>query len=264
MKPRLRSYYLRHRIDEKEKSKLKIEYDKTSKGRPAWIKIQGLPEGSRFISIHCGKKGTEGTRLQAYQTYLIPELYLPLNYTKEEMSKFYDQFSESYDNSLKSTNYNLKAAEFIIKKLKKYLKKGEFLDLGAGTGLITEMFVKEGFGPATLVDYSQGMLNKAKKRKSLKGNKFIRADIRKINLHKKFDIILSFFSFGSSSYFDKDEMDDLLKMVKNHLKENGLFVVLGHTAVSEFKSTFKPLEMGIHTLDKEKKFYTDYFIGRMK
>ena len=263
MKPQLRSYYLRHRINVKDK-KIKIEYDKTSKGRPAWIKIQGLPEGSRFISIHCGKKGTEGTRIQAYQTYLIPELYLPLNYTKEEMSKFYDQFSEYYDNSLKSTNYNIKAAEFIVKKLKKYIKKGEFLDLGAGTGLITEMFVKEGFGPATLVDYSQGMLNKAKKRKTLKNCKFVRADIRKLNLHKKFDLILSFFSFGSSSYFDKDEMDDLLKIVKNHLKDNGLFVVLGHTSVSEFKSAFKSLDSGIYALDKEKKFYTDYFIGRKK
>ena len=142
--------------------------------------------------------------------------------------------------------------------------KGEFLDLGAGTGLITEMFVNEGFGPATLVDYSQGMLNKAKKRKSLKGCKFVKADIRKLNLGKKFDFVLSFFSFGSSSYFDKDELEGLLKIVKNHLKEGGLFVVLGHTAVSEFKTAFKPLETGIHTLDKEKKFYTDYFIGRKK
>lgn len=264
MKPELRSYYLRHRLDTKEKSKLKIEYDKTSKGRPAWIKIKGLPEGSRFISIDLGKKGAEGTRLQAYQTYLIPELYLPLNYTKEEMAKFYDQFSEYYDKSLKSTNYNIKAAEFILKKLKKYTKKGEFLDLGAGTGLITEMFVKEEFGPATLVDYSQGMLNKAKKVKTLNDCKFVKADIRKLNLKKKFDFILSFFSFGSSSYFDKDELEGLLKMLKNHLKDNGLFVVLGHTGVSEFKTTFKPLETGIYTLDKEKKFYTDYFIGRKK
>jgi len=264
MKPQLRSYYPRMRLNDKDISKLKVTYDKTSKGRPAWIEIKGLPEGARFISIHCGKKGTEGTRIQAYQTYLLENLYLPLNYTKEEMSKFYDKFSEYYDKSLRSTNYNILAAEFMIKKLKKHIKKGEFLDLGAGTGLITEMFVKEGFGPATLVDYSQGMLNKAKKIKSLKGCKFVKADIRKLNLKKKFDFILSFFSFGSSSYFDRDEMNNLLKIVKNHLKENGLFVVLGHTSVSEFKSSFNPLDMGIHTLDKEKKFYTDYFIGRKK
>ena len=261
MKPQVRSYYLRHRIDKNEKSKLKITYDKTSKSRPAWIKVEGLPEGARFISIHCGKKGTEGTRIQAYQTYLIPGLYLPLNYTKEEMSKFYDKFSENYDNSLKSTNYNIRAADFLIKRLKKHIKKGELLDLGAGTGLITEMFVKEGFSPATLVDYSQGMLNKSKKRKSLKGCKFIRADIRKLNLKKKFDLILSFFSFGSSSYFDKEELDKILKIAQNHLKENGIFAVLGHTAVSKFKEYFKPIDTGIYTLDKKNKFYVDYFIG---
>jgi len=252
------------RLNDKDISKLKVTYDKTSKGRPAWIEIKGLPEGARFISIHCGKKGTEGTRIQAYQTYLLENLYLPLNYTKEEMSKFYDKFSESYDNSIKSTNYNINAAEFLIDKLKKHIKKGELLDLGAGTGLITEMFVKEGFKPATLVDYSQGMLNKAKKIKSLKGCKFIKADIRKLDLHKKFDLVLSFFSFGSSSYFDKEELDKILKIAQNHTKEGGIFAVLGHTAVSKFKEYFKPLESGIYTLDKENKFYTDYFIGRKK
>ncbi|MCX6750162.1 MAG: class I SAM-dependent methyltransferase [Candidatus Pacearchaeota archaeon] len=258
---KIRTCYIRTKVDN---SKIKVTYDKISKGRPAWIKVDGLPEGSRFISIHLGEKGREGTRIQAYQTYLLENYYLPLNYTKEEMSKYYDQFSKYYDDSLKSTNYNIKAADFLMGKLKKYIKKGELLDLGAGTGLITEMFVKEGFSPATLVDYSPGMLNKAKKRKTLKGCEFVKADIRKLNLHKKFDLILSFFSFGSSSYFDREELDKILKIAQNHLKGNGIFVVLGHTEVSKFKEYFKPLEMGIYTLDKKMKFYVDYFIGRKK
>ena len=65
---------------------------------------------------------------------------------------------------------------------------------------------------------------------------------------------------GSSVDFIKEDLKGEFIFVK----DNGLFVVLGHTSVSEFKSAFKPLAMGIHTLDKEKKFYTDYFIGRKK
>jgi SAM-dependent methyltransferase len=256
-----RRYYVGKKID---KNKLKISYDKISKWRPAWIKVEGLPKRSRFISIHLGEKGKEGTSLQFYNTYLLERLYLPTNYTKEEMSIFYDKFSDDYDNYLKSTNFNTKAAEFLIKKLKEHIDSGELLDLGAGTGLITKMFVKEGFGPATLVDYSQGMLNKAKKIKTLKGSKFIKADIRKLNLKKKFDLVLSFFSFGSSSYFDKGELNSILKIAQNHLKKDGIFCVLGHTGVSKFERYFKPLEMGIYTLDEESKSYVDYFIGRLK
>jgi SAM-dependent methyltransferase len=258
---KIRRYYVGKKADN---SKLRISYDKTSKIRPAWIKVKGLPKRSRFISIHLGKKGKEGTRIQFYHTYLLEELYLPINYTKEEMAIFYDKFSEDYDKYIKSTNFNTRAAEFLIGKLKKHIKKGEFLDLGAGTGLITEMFVKEGFGPATLVDYSQGMLDKAKKVNSLKECKFIEADIRKLNLGKKFDLVLSFFSFGSSSYFDKDELDKILKIAQNHLKKEGIFCVLGHTGVSKFEKYFKPLETGVYTLDEESKSYVDYCIGRKK
>lgn len=259
---KLRAYYKRTKTNKK----FKITYDKTSKGRPAWIKVENFPKGVRYISVHLGKKGKESRRIQPYQIYLIEGLFIPLNYTKEEMSKFYDKFSEIYDYELKNSGkrQNIIATEFLIKKLKKHIKKGELLDLGAGTGLITEMFLKEDYGPATLVDYSQGMLNKAKKRKGLKGSKFIKADIRKLNLKKKFDLIISFFSFGSFSYFDEEELDKILKIVHKHLKKGGIFAILGHAQVSEFKKFFKPLEKGIYTLNYEKKFYTDYFIGRKK
>jgi len=257
---KLRAYYKRTKTNKK----FKITYDKTSKGRPAWIKVKDFPKGVRYISVHLGKKGKESRRIQPYQTYLIEGLFIPLDYTKEEMSKFYDEFSKSYNKAIKSTGFNIKAGKFLIKKLKKYSKKGEFLDLGAGTGLITEIFVQEGYGPATLIDYSQGMLNKAKKRKELKESKFVKADIRKLNLKKKFDIILSFFSFGSFSYFDEEELDKILKIVYKHLKKKGIFAVLGHAQVSEFKKYFKPLEIGVYTLSKKHKFYTDYFMGRKK
>lgn len=241
-----------------------IEYDKRENKRPAWIKINGLPEGTNFIKIHLGKEGKSGKRIQFYKTYLPEGLFIPIDYTKEEMKRFYNKFSEIYDYEIKKSGQNLLAARFLINKLKKYVKKGEILDLGAGTGLITEMFIKEGYSPATLVDYSQGMLNRAKQRKDLEGSKFIKADIRKLNLNKRFDLVLSFFSFGSSSYFDEEEIIKILKIAKKHLKKNGIFAVLGHLPLSEFEKEFKKLESGIYDLSTKKKFYTDYFIGRLK
>ncbi|MFH1310967.1 MAG: class I SAM-dependent methyltransferase [Nanoarchaeota archaeon] len=252
-----------------EKYKLKVRYDKRKDKRPAWIKVDGLPKGVNFIRIHLGKKGKDGARIQFYKTYLPEGLFLPIDYTKEEMQRFYDKFSEIYDKELKTggkgtAGQNLMAANFLIKKLKKYIKKGKMLDLGAGTGLITEMFAKEGFYPITLVDYSEGMLKKAKRRKNLKGCTFLKKDIRQLNLNKKYDIVISFFSFGSSSYFKKEELGEILKIANKHLKKNGIFAVLGHMPLKEFKKFFKELDSGIYDLSTKRRFYTDYFIGRKK
>ncbi|MEX2017306.1 MAG: class I SAM-dependent methyltransferase [Candidatus Pacearchaeota archaeon] len=244
--------------------KLKVKWDKLSKGRPAWIKIWGLPPRTNFICVHLGKKGIEGARIQFYKTYLPEGFFLPVDYTKEEMSKFYDEYSKNYDDSLKSTGWNIKVAQSLLKKVKKYIKKGEMLDLGAGTGLITQIFVKQGFYPATLVDYSKGMLDKAKQKKELKGCRFIKEDIRKLNLNRKYNFILSFFSFGSTSYFNKGEINKILNVAHNHLSEKGIIAIVGHAPVSEFKRKFKVLEKGVLTINKENKFYTDYFIGIKK
>ena len=247
--------------------KLKMTYERNPKQRPAWIEIKGLPSDVQFIRINLGKKGKEGKRLQTYRTYLVEGLFLPMDYTKEEMEKFYDKFSKVYDTFIKgggkgTSGQNLIAANFLLNKVKKFVSKGELLDLGAGTGIITELFVKEGFYPATLVDYSQGMLNIAKKRKGLHKCTFVKRDIKKLNLNKKFDIILSTFSFGSSSYFDKEELPHILDIAYKHLKNGGVIAVLGHFGEELFEGKFKKLDSGIYDLSTKNKFYTDYFIGK--
>lgn len=248
-----------------KKYKLKYEFDKTSKGRPAWIYVErGLPEGIGYINIHLGKLGKEGKRIQSYIRYLPDRLFLPTDYTKEEMEKYYDRLSLFYNKELIKTGFNAKAGKFLVKKLKKHVNSGSLLDLGAGTGLVTEIFVNEGFKPATLVDYSYGMLKEAKKNKNLKKSTFVKADTRKLNLNKKYDVIISTFSFGSSSYFDLEELPKILNVAKKHLKKGGIICVLGHFGEELFKKDFKTLEKGIYTLSKEKEFYTDYFIGRKK
>ncbi len=65
-------------------------------------------------------------------------------------------------------------------------------------------------------------------------------------------------------YYVGKKADNILKIAQNHFKKDGVFCVLGHTGVSKFEKYFKPLEMGIYTLDEESKSYADYFIGRKK
>ncbi len=242
------------------KKNLKIEYDKTSKKRPAWIKVKGLPEKVSFISVFLDKKS--GKRTQGYRIYVNKELFLPIDYTNEEMKKFYDKFSENYDKEVKKKNMN--AVKFFVEKIEKYINKGKMLDLGAGTGLVTEKFVKKGFYPATLVDFSEKMLNKAKKRKKLKDCEFVKKDLRKLNLNKKFDLILSFFSLGSISYFEEEEMLKIMKIAKKHLKKQGIIAIFGHDLTDKDKKIFKEIDSGIYPLNKKKGFFINWFIGKKK
>lgn len=258
---KVRNIYKKERA---EKYKLKIRYDKKSKGRPAWIYIKGAPRGTRFISVHLGKKGKEGRRIQYYRTYLPSGLFLPIDYTPAEIQEYYNKFSEIYDQEVIKHEQNLRAAYFLLKKLKKYIKRGGMLDLGAGTGLITEIFVKAGFSPAVLVDYSQGMLDQAKKKSALVESEFIKTDVRKLNLKKQFDVILGFFSFANSSYFRREELDSLLNVANKHLKKKGVIAILGHFSADLFERKFKTKEKGIYVLNKKSKFYTDYFIGERR
>jgi len=259
----LTSYYRKNEPTEKELKKLKITYDKKSKIRPAWIKIEGLEGKVKFIDIHLGKKGKNGRRKQFYRTYLPLGLFLPIDYTYEEMSKYYDKFAEIYDAEITKTGYNTGAAKFLIRKINKYAnKEAKILDLGAGSGIVNEVYAISGFRNMTLVDFSKGMLEKAKKKPTLKGCKFINADLRKLNLKEKYDLITSHFSLGNYRYIIEEDLEKILKKVNKNLKPNGIIAIIGHFDQELFRAHFTKLESGIYTLNKSKKLFADYFIGR--
>jgi len=109
---------------------------------------------------------------------------------------------------------------------KKWLPKGKnarILELCCGSGRLTIPIAKE----YTIcgVDNSYSMLEQAK----LKANKegleidFIEADVRTLDLPNKYDLIFIPFNSIHHLYQNKD-LFDTLKVVKKHLKENGLFL----------------------------------------
>lgn len=235
-----------------------LDYDRTSKTRPAWIYIGRLPKKTEFVKISLGN-GLK--RYFWYVSRIAPNLFHPTNYTEEDMSKYYDKLSERYDSTRK-----VDSGKFMLDKIDrlKIPKNAMILDLGAGTGKISELFAKAGYTNLTLVDFSKGMIKKAKDKKALKKSKFIVADIRKVNLKRKYDLIMSFVSFPNLSYFSEEEIQSIFPRIKDYLTKNGIFMFMGHYSMPRKNLFFKTIETGKYILNKESSYYLDWYIGRKK
>ena len=231
---------------------IRFTNDKTSKKRPAWLLVKGLPKNVMFLSTRVNGK------IQHYRVYLstsIP-LFVPTNYTKNEMRKFYNKFAQTYDKGVKSKN--ILATKFLLKKIKMD-KDAKILDLGAGSGLSSLPLMEAGYKDITLLDYSKEMLTKARKKKGLKKCKFILGDISELKLKTKYDLIFSVFSFASNSYFNDDEMPILWKKVALYLKPNGIFMMMGNDSEPP-QSTIKKIKSGKYEIIPGYK--AQWYIGR--
>ena len=121
-------------------------------------------------------------------------------------------------------NKSLSDLEFYKKWLPQN-KDAKILELCCGTGRLTIPIAKDGYNIKG-VDYTLSMLERAKEKAFQAGLKidFIEADIRGLDLGEKFDFI--FIPFNSIHHLYKNEdLFDALKVVRNHLKEKGLFLL---------------------------------------
>jgi len=121
-------------------------------------------------------------------------------------------------------NSDLADLEFYKKWLPKN-KDARILELCCGTGRLTIPIAKDGY-KISGVDITSSMIEKAKAKASEADLEieFIKADIRTLELTEKYDLI--FIPFNSIHHLYKNE--DLFKafeVVKNHLKEGGLFLL---------------------------------------
>jgi 2-polyprenyl-3-methyl-5-hydroxy-6-metoxy-1,4-benzoquinol methylase len=113
--------------------------------------------------------------------------------------------------------------ELIIKNIEIPIK-GKVLDLACGPGRHSILFARRGFD-VTGIDLSDNLLRVAESsaRKEKLDVRFIKSDIRKVELSEKFDLIVNLFtSFG---YFETDEDNfSIFRTASYLLKPGGYFV----------------------------------------
>lgn len=104
-------------------------------------------------------------------------------------------------------------------------RDARILELCCGTGRPTLPIAKEGYDICG-VDYTYSMLERARRKAAEAGLKvdFVEADIRTLDLHEKYDFV--FIPFNSiHQLYTNDDLFAALRRVRNHLKEDGLFLL---------------------------------------
>lgn len=134
----------------------------------------------------------------------------------EGIDKIYDKHAKFYDLTRKFFLFNRRKA---VKKLE--LKKNDdILDLACGTGLNIPLLLNIAHPKNIIgIDYSTAMLEKA--RKKYPYIRFVQGDVSTYNFPYKFDKIICTYSLSMI-----EEWEKTIANAKNHLKENGIFVVL--------------------------------------
>lgn len=136
----------------------------------------------------------------------------------------YTDFADVYDTFMDETPYE-EWCEFLIQILEEYkVPKGLVLDLGCGTGTLTEMLSKEGYDMIG-VDNSQQMLAIAMGKRDESGENilYLLQDMREFELYGTVAAVISV--CDSLNYLLEEE--DLVKtfqLVNNYLDPKGIFI----------------------------------------
>lgn len=136
----------------------------------------------------------------------------------------YSALASVYDEFMDNVDYR-KWADFIKKILTSYdINDGLVLDLGCGTGKMTELLADEGYD-MTGVDASDEMLQEAvqKREYTKKDILYLNQDMREFELYGTMRAIVS--TCDCINYItDTDELKEVFRLVNNYLDPGGLFI----------------------------------------
>jgi len=165
----------------------------------------------------------------------------------------YENFAQIYDLLMDEVDYE-KWAEFLnllINKNKGIVTR-DVLDLACGTGNITIPMARLGYN-LWGIDVSEQMLSIAENKARMCGEKirFLRQDMRNLNLTKKFDAVLCACD-GINYITDDNELTKVLQGVNRILNPGGLFIF----DISSFYKLKKILGDNIFIEEKDGIFYS--------
>lgn len=142
---------------------------------------------------------------------------------KEQVKQAYEAIAETFSHTRNKPWYDMASFKDVI-------KEGEILDLGCGNGRLYDVFLDNPKIKYTGIDFSGKLIDLAFERYGdIKGEnapKFIVDDItdpKIFEANKKYDAIILFASYHH--VLDKKERLELLKRVRDHLKDDGMVIV---------------------------------------
>jgi ubiquinone/menaquinone biosynthesis C-methylase UbiE len=240
------------RVDLKQ-DELIFDVEKDWKVRPAWIKLINI-DGSlpRFLSVQVPKFGE-----LIYKSF--GGYYFPFDYTNDEERRLMDGMAKDYDDMV-GQKFNIPMAKALLDKVPvgEIPLESRILDLGCGTGIISDLIASHGYKHFTLVDFSSGMLEAAKTKSRLRGARFILADITKELPDGKYDLVVSVMLFNT---FDAKTTESILEKLKYHLKPKAILAVVEDTDKPAYTKYFEVLFSGMVDVANRKKFV---FVGKLK
>jgi len=138
----------------------------------------------------------------------------------------YDKYtSDKYDQDIiNSIPFHREIHDLILKFFKKYNPNRKYLilDLGVGTA-VTSRIVKDILPMAEfdLIDFSEQMLDGAKKKMGNENVNYLLGDYSKIKFNRKYDVIISVIGIHHQNMTGKKK---LFKKIFRMLKSGGIFV----------------------------------------
>lgn len=158
----------------------------------------------------------------------------------------YTSFAKVYDTFMDNVPYE-EWADYIEDRLKEYgIEDGLVLDLGCGTGSITEKMAAKGYDMIG-VDYSGEMLEIAMEKREESGHDilYLMQDMREFELYGTVRAIIS--ACDSVNYIlDDDDLEEVFRLVNNYLDPEGIFLF-------DFNTEYKYKEiLGNQTIAEER------------
>ena len=158
--------------------------------------------------------------------------------------EMYEDFALVYDRFMDETPYE-EWCQFVVGRLKQdQITDGILLDLGCGTGSMTELLAKQGYDMIG-VDLSDSMLDIAIEKRAQSGHNilYLQQDMREFELYGTVRAVIS--ACDSVNYITDDEdLTEVFRLVNNYLDPEGIFLfdmntvhkyrdLLGDTTIAE-------------------------------
>lgn len=136
---------------------------------------------------------------------------------RDSVKRDYDIIADEYSAEFRRLYEDIEVVEEFISKLK---PDSNILDLGGGTGKLTDLFIRKGHR-AICYDFSKEMMKKA--REYYPNIPYILDDMLNMEIHfekNTFDGIIAFYSLF---HIPREDLNNVFISINNLLKEDGVF-----------------------------------------